>query len=135
MPLKNIMNMSAKNSLIWRLLQESLKSQWAFYVVAIVAMVFVAISSSGIAWIMRDVIDFMSDANNRSRVFLVAAGVFVIFLIRGVATYVQVVALSRAGNRIVAQQQNELYEKLLRQGVAFFNLTESSDLLMQVTYS
>ena len=134
-PLLNIINVSAKNSLLWRLLRDSLKAQWSLYAVAIVAMVFVALTSSGIAWIMRDVIDFMSDAGNRSRVFLVAAGVFVIFLIRGVATYVQVVALSRAGNRIVAQQQNKLYEKLLRQGVAFFNLTESSDLLMQVTYS
>jgi ATP-binding cassette, subfamily B, bacterial MsbA len=51
------------------------------------------------------------------------------------ASYVQVVALTRAGNRIVATQQKRLYAKLLRQGVAFFNLTESSDLLMRLTQS
>ncbi|MCL4161365.1 UNVERIFIED_CONTAM: hypothetical protein GTU68_062477, partial [Idotea baltica] len=98
-------------------------------------MILVAATSSGIAWIMRDVIDSMSDTGNQSRVFLVAAGVLAIFTIKGLSTYVQVVALSRAGNRIVAQQQIKLYDKLLRQGVSFFNLTESSDLLMQVTYS
>jgi ATP-binding cassette subfamily B protein len=66
---------------------------------------------------------------------LVAASVALIFMVKGAATYVQVVALSRAGNRIVARQQVKLYDKLLRQGVSFFNLTESSDLLMRVTQS
>ncbi|MBL4767990.1 MAG: ABC transporter ATP-binding protein [Rhodobacteraceae bacterium] len=98
-------------------------------------MIFVAVSSAGIAWIMRDVIDSMGRDGNQSTVFLVAAGVFGIFLVKGVSTFVQVVSLSRAGNRIVAQQQIKLYDKLLRQGVSFFNLTESSDLLMQVTVS
>ena len=41
--------------------------------------------------------------------------------------------MTRAGNRIVSKQQIKLYDKLLRQGVSFFNLTESSDLLLKVT--
>lgn len=126
---------SLEASLLIRLLQENLKAQRKLYGFAVVAMILVAISSSGVAWIMRDVIDSMSDTENKFRVYTVATGVFLIFSVKGVATYVQVVALSRAGNRIVAQQQIKLYDKLLRQGVSFFNLTESSELLTQVTYS
>lgn len=126
---------SLQSSLLWRLLRENLKAQRYLYGVAVFAMIFVAVSSAGIAWIMRDVIDSMGRDGNQSTVFLVAAGVFGIFLVKGVSTFVQVVSLSRAGNRIVAQQQIKLYDKLLRQGVSFFNLTESSDLLMQVTVS
>lgn len=133
--LSNRLNKVLQNSLLWRLLRENLKAQRTLYGIAVFAMVFVAVSSAGIAWIMRDVIDSMGGEGNQSTVFLVAAGVFAIFTVKGISTFVQVVSLSRAGNRIVAQQQIKLYDKLLRQGVSFFNLTESSELLMQVTVS
>jgi ATP-binding cassette subfamily B protein len=84
---------------------------------------------------MRYIVDAMTDPENRGMVMLVALAVVMIFALKGIATYVQVVSLTRAGNRIVATQQIKLYDKLLRQGVSFFNLTESSDLLMRVTQS
>ncbi|WP_319544295.1 ABC transporter ATP-binding protein [Ruegeria conchae] len=105
------------------------------YTIAIIAMVFVAGTTAGIAFIMRDVVDSLFDSENSAKIFGVSMAVFTIFLIKGVATYVQVVALTRAGNRIVSKQQIKLYDKLLRQGVSFFNLTESSDLLLRVTQS
>ncbi len=123
------------NSILWRLLRENLKSQRVPYIIAILAMVFVAATTAAIAFIMRDVVDSLFEADNASQVLSVSIAVFVIFLVKGVATYVQVVALTRAGNRIVAHQQIKLYDKLLRQGVSFFNLTESSNLLMRVTQS
>ncbi|TMV05662.1 ABC transporter ATP-binding protein [Ruegeria sediminis] len=126
---------SLDKSILWRLLRENIKSQRVYYIVASVAMVLVAGTTAGIAWIMRDVVDSLFETDNASRVFSVAMAVFGIFFIKGIATYVQVVSLSRAGNRIVARQQIKLYDKLLRQGVSFFNLTESSDLLMRVTQS
>jgi len=123
------------NSILWRLLRENLKSQRTPYLIAIAAMVFVAGTTAAIAWIMRDVVDSLFEADNSAQVLSVSLAVFVIFLVKGVATYVQVVALTRAGNRIVSRQQIKLYDKLLRQGVSFFNLTESSNLLMRVTQS
>ncbi|WP_254437889.1 ABC transporter ATP-binding protein [Ruegeria arenilitoris] len=123
------------NSILWRLLRENLKSQMVPYIIAIIAMVFVAGTTAGIAFIMRDVVDSLFEADNASQVMSVSIAVFVIFLVKGLATYVQVVALTRAGNRIVSHQQIKLYDKLLRQGVSFFNLTESSNLLMRVTQS
>lgn len=124
-----------ESTALTRLLRENLKEQRKLYSLAAVAMVFVALSSSGVAWVMKHVVDSMADSDNRSQVFSVATLVFCIFAIKGIASYLQVIALSRAGNRIVAEQQIKLYDKLLRQGVSFFNVTESSDLLTQVTYS
>jgi len=123
------------NSIIWRLIRENLRSQMTLYIIAIIAMVFVAGTTAAIAFIMKDVVDSLFEADNSSQVLSVSIAVFVIFLVKGVATYVQVVAMTRAGNRIVARQQIKLYDKLLRQGVSFFNLTESSNLLMKVTQS
>lgn len=122
-------------SILWRLLSENMRSQMVPYIIAIIAMVFVAATTAAVAFIMRDVVDSLFDSENAGRVVAVSIAVFVIFLIKGVATYVQVVAMTRAGNRIIAIKQIQLYDKLLRQGVSFFNLTESSDLLMKVTQS
>ncbi len=120
---------------LWRLLRENVRDQRRLYAIAIVAMIVVAASTSATAWIMRYIVDAMTIPDNRGMVFVVAGAVALIFTLKGLATYVQQVALTRAGNRIVAIQQIKLYDKLLRQGVSFFNLTESSDLLMRVTQS
>jgi ATP-binding cassette subfamily B protein len=124
-----------KDHLLWRLLRENIHDQRKYYTIAVVAMVVVAAMTSSVALIMRYIVDAMTIPDNRGMVMLVALSVVGIFAFKGIATYVQVVALTRAGNRIVATQQIKLYDKLLRQGVSFFNLTESSDLLMRVTQS
>jgi ATP-binding cassette, subfamily B, bacterial MsbA len=118
-----------------RLLKDSMRQQLPRYGLAILAMIIVAAATAGTAWIMKDIVDSMTDSQDLNRVFLVAGGVAAIFTIKGIATYVQVISLTHAGNRIVAEQQGKLFDKLLRQGVSFFNLTESSDLLMRVTNS
>lgn len=124
-----------RDSDIGRLISENVRSQLPLYLVAVVAMIAVAVTTSLTAWIMQDIVDSMTKPDNRARVFMVAAAVALIFFLKGIASYIQVVALTRAGNRIVATQQRRLYSKLLRQGVAFFNINESSDLLLRVTQS
>jgi subfamily B ATP-binding cassette protein MsbA len=124
-----------KDKLLWRLVRTNLHEQRRLYGISILAMVLVAAMTSSVAWIMRYIVDAMTIPDNQGTVFMVALAVAGIFTVKGLATYVQVVSLTRAGNRIVATQQIRLYDKLLRQGVSFFNLTESSDLLMRVTQS
>ena len=124
-----------KDKLLWRLVRTNLHEQRKLYGISIAAMVVVAAMTSSVAWIMRYIVDAMTIPDNQGIVFMVALAVAGIFTVKGLATYVQVVSLTRAGNRIVATQQIRLYDKLLRQGVSVFNLTESSDLLMRVTQS
>lgn len=116
-----------------RLFAENVKGHPRLYVIAVLAMVLVAITTSATAWIMGDIIDAMTQPGNRARVFMVAAGVVAIFFLKGMATYVQIVAMTRAGNRTVARQQRQVYDKLLRQGVAFFGENESSDVVIRLT--
>jgi ATP-binding cassette, subfamily B, bacterial MsbA len=118
-----------------RLIADNIRAQALLYSVAVIAMIVVAGTTSAVAWIMRYIVDSMTNPDDRAKVFMVSGAVVLIFFVKGIASYIQVVALTRAGNRIVANQQTRLYAKLLRQGAAFFNLTESSDLLMRVTQS
>jgi len=123
------------DSLLMRLLLESFQEHRWKYMAASAAMLLVAASTALSAWMMGEIIDTLSTPEDRRRVFMVGAGVAAIFAFKGVAFYVQAVLMARAGNRIVAQKQMQLYSRLLQQGVAFFNTNESSDLLLKITQS
>lgn len=116
-----------------RLIGESFYAQGFLYLVAIVAMVVVAVTTAGTAYMMEYIVDAMTSPDMRGWAHLIALGVVGLFLTKAVASYVQSVFLARAGNRIVAAQQERLYRSLLSRGVAFFSKNESSNLLMRTT--
>lgn len=119
--------------LLWRLIAENFRSQAVWYGIAVAAMIAVAGATGASAWIMNDIVNSLSPNTPPARVYEVAAAVAAIFTVRGIATYVQTVFLSKAGNGIVATQQKKMYAKLLQQGVGFFSQQGSSDILVSVT--
>lgn len=123
-----------KDPSLKRLMGENLRRQWKLYAVAIVAMAFVAATTAGTAFIMRDIVDTMTLPEKQAYVFWVAGAVAAIFTIKGVATYIQVVTMSRAGLKVVSLQQSRIYGKLLRQGLSFFSERNSAGLVMRVTH-
>ncbi|MCV6586240.1 MAG: ABC transporter ATP-binding protein/permease [Marinibacterium sp.] len=116
-----------------RLVTESFRNQGHLYGVAIAAMVIVALTSAGTAWIMESIINTLTDPEKRSQIILVAGGVLLLFTLKAVATYIQSYMLSRAGNRIVAVQQDKVFRRMVYRGVDYFAANESSDLLIRVT--
>lgn len=122
-------------SLLLRLLIESFPQHKARYAAAIIAMMLVAATTAASAWIIGAIVDSMNAPGDRMQTYVVAVGVALIFFVKGIASFAQAVLMARAGNRIVAEKQVQLYRRLLEQGVGFFNETESSDVLIRVTQS
>jgi subfamily B ATP-binding cassette protein MsbA len=118
-----------QSGIVGRLVGGSLRAYWRIYGIAIGAMVILASSTAATAWVMERIVDVMTTPDERGAVFAVAGTVILIFLIRGGAGYVQAVYIARAGNRIVANEQDKIYRKLLKNGVTFYQDMESSDLL------
>jgi ATP-binding cassette subfamily B protein len=118
-----------------RVLQDNFPQQRWIYATAILAMVVVAAATSATAWIMKAIFDVLSVTPGAWSAITVAAAVLAIFMVKGIAAYVQQVALSRAGNRVVADIQRRMYRKLLQQEAGWFEATESSDILIRVTQS
>lgn len=121
--------------LLTRLFRENFKKHVGWYSAAIVAMVVVAGMTSLSAWIMRDIVNSVYLKQGFDVVLQIAVAVAAIFIIKGLATFVQSYYLSKAGNSIVAEQQRKIYDRLLKQGVSFFQNLPSSDLLVRVTYN
>ncbi len=125
----------SSGSPLGRLLLENFPEHRGRYLAAIGAMVVVAAMTASTAWVMGSIVDSMANPEDHRRILLVAGAVASIFILRGFASYVQMVLMARAGNRIVAQKQTELYRRLLDQEIAFFSRTESSEVLVRVTQS
>ncbi len=89
---------SANQRLVGRLLRELFRKHAPTYGVAIVAMLVVAATTAGSAWIMRDVTNEFVVPKDIDSIYLIAGAVAAIFIIKGIATYVQALFLSRAGN-------------------------------------
>lgn len=120
---------------ILRVVRENALGQKWVYATAVVAMIVVAGATSATAWIMKAIFDVLSEEPNALPAILVGVMIFGIFASKGAASYVQQVALSKAGNRVVADIQRKMYRKLLQQEAAWFDATESSDILVRVTQS
>jgi len=96
-------------------------------------MLVIAAATSASAWIMRDMVNNMVVFRDLQLVMEVALAVALIFIIKGLAVFVQIYYLSRAGNSIIAEQQRKIYQHLLNQGLSFFQKNAASDLLMRFT--
>lgn len=123
-----------RSSHMGRLVGESFREQGGLYAVSIVAMIAVAATTAGTAFMMEYIVNAMTDPELRSWANLIALSVVGLFFTKAAATYIQAVFLARAGNRIVAVQQDRVYRKLIKHGVSFFSAQESSDLLMRTTH-
>lgn len=120
---------------VGRVFVENFPSQKTAYAVAITAMVCVAAATSSTALLMQLIFDTLSGAEGAWPAIAVAALVVAAFSLKGLASYIQLIAMAKAGNRIVANLQRKIYAKLLRQDARYFETTESSDILMRVTQS
>lgn len=130
---KRLLARLSPDQLILRLLLESFDEHRWRYFSAIIAMILVASTTALSAWIIGVIVDVMGTPENRTKVYMVALGVVLIFMFKGIATFAQSVLMARAGNRIVAQKQVQIYDRLVGQGLSYFNTTETSDLLLRVT--
>ncbi|WP_273722406.1 ABC transporter ATP-binding protein [Bartonella sp. AU18XJBT] len=121
--------------LVIRLLRENFHKHARWYSAAIISMIIISCTTATSAWIMRDVVNYIVDAQNFAMIVLISSFIAFIFILKGIATFAQTYFLSKAGNSIIAEQQRKIYARLMEQGVSFYHNNTSSDLLIRVTHN
>lgn len=119
--------------LLKRLLNENLRKHAPLYIVAVISMIIIALTTAASAWIMKHMVNDLVVSRDLYRVLVISGCVAAIFIVKGIATYFQALYLSRAGNSIIAEQQRKIYRRLVSQGVSFFQSNAASDLLIRIT--
>jgi len=118
-----------------RLLSDHGREYAPRYAVAFLFMSVVAGCTSLSAWMMRDVVNKIFVEQDKVALFWIPLTISGLFVIKGIASYLQEVSLSRIGNRIVAQIQKRMYDHLLKMDVGFYQQYPSSDLITRITHN
>jgi len=121
--------------IISRLLREKWRDYAPRYAVAFIFMLVVAGTTAFSAWLMKDVINKIFVDRDPGAVVWLPALVIGLYTAKGVATYFQEVMLARIGNRMVAETQRTMFDRLLQQDMAFFARHPSSDLITRITHN
>ncbi|MEM9106239.1 MAG: ABC transporter ATP-binding protein, partial [Pseudomonadota bacterium] len=115
-----------------RIASENARDYIGTYAFAIGCLVLVSLSTAFMAWILKDIVDEAFAKQRSEVIWWITAGIFLAFLVRGLAGYGQAVALAKIGNNIVARYQRRLYSHLMALGVGFLGETRSAQVASRI---
>jgi subfamily B ATP-binding cassette protein MsbA len=137
----SVMNVSPAGSpnayptfaLLRRLLIDEALVHWGRYTVAAAMMAIAAAGAALSAYLIGTMTNEAWVNRNFRGIVIIGILVMIIFGIRGLATYFSTVMLSRIGNRIVADHQRRMFDKLLHENMSFFADRHSSEFIARMT--
>jgi len=119
--------------LVRRLLVDRALVHWRLYAGAFALMVLAAACTSISAYLFGNMINEAYVNRNFSAIVALAVIVVALFSLKGFASYGQSVLMARVSARIVAQNQRAMFDKLLNEGLGFFNSRHSTEFLARLT--
>ena len=120
-------------ALIRRLLLDEAWRHWPRYTVAFLLMGVAAAGTALSAYLLGTMTNEAYVERNFRGIVIIGIVAVVIFSIKGLATYGSAVMLNSIGNRIVADNQRRMFDKLLRENIGFFADHHSSEFIARLT--
>ena len=119
--------------LIRRLVMEQGAVYWRRYLAAFMLMAVSAATTAGSAYLLGEVINQAYVDKNVRGIAILSGVTVLIFILKGAATYGHQVILSQISNAILANNQRQLFSKLMSESIAFFSERHSSEFLARLT--
>jgi ATP-binding cassette subfamily B protein len=120
-------------SLVRRLLVDEALGHWPRYAVAFTLMGVVAATTALTAYLLGTMTNEAYVNRNFHAIVVIGFIAMAIFIAKGLATYGSTVMLSWIGNRIIADNQRRLFDKLLHENIGFFADRHSSEFIARLT--
>jgi ATP-binding cassette, subfamily B, bacterial MsbA len=118
--------------LLRRLLVDEALQHWPRYAVAVVLMAMVAGTTSLSAYLLGTMVNAAYVERNYPEIVALGLFTMAVFVVRAGATYASAVVLSWVGNRIVADNQRRLFDKLMRENIGYFADRHSSEFIARL---
>jgi subfamily B ATP-binding cassette protein MsbA len=115
--------------LLRRLAREFLRPQAIPIALALVAMALVAAATAANAWLMEPLLDKIFVGREVGLLWVVAAAVLGIAVVKGAAGYAQSILMYRVGQRVVADIQRALFRRVIGADLAFFQANPTGSLI------
>jgi ATP-binding cassette, subfamily B, bacterial MsbA len=120
-------------TLLRRLLVDEALAHWPRYAIASVMMAIAAAGTALSAYLIGTMTNEAWVERNFRGIVVIGIIVMALFAAKGIATYFGAVMLSRIGNRIIADNQRRMFDKLLRENMSFFADRHSSEFIARLT--
>ncbi len=131
---KNSKNTMPKTwPLVRRLARDYISQHKGTLALAVFFMIIAAAMTAAFAAIIEPVMDQVLVAGNTNRIWGLGFGIFIIFFVRGIATYLDTILMNKIGHKIVAAIQNEMFGHFMHLDLKFFHAHPSGQLLSRVT--
>ncbi len=126
----------AKNTdtkiLVARIIREYLSQHVSTLLLALGFMIIAAAMTAAFATIMEPVMDQVLVAGNTNRIWGLGFGIFIIFFVRGIASYAETVLMNKIGQAVVATIQKQLFGHFMDLDLKFFHQNPSGQLISRV---
>ena len=115
--------------LVKRLAGTYIAPHWRNLVLAMVLMLISAAMTGSMAKLMEPIVDKVFTDKDPEMLWPVAFGVFIVFNIRGLATYGQAVMINRMGLHVISDINRDMFAHLVTADLAYFHGRQSGQLL------
>ena len=109
------------------------KEHIAKFVISMLCMVIVGAISPLLAYLVKPVVDNVFINKELDMLKWITLAVLVIFLVKNVCSYIQVVLMSYIGQRIITNIRNKLYARIQAQSLDFFTKNPTGMLMSRIT--
>jgi len=120
-------------ALVRRLLVSEAWTHWPRYLIAFALMGVAAAGTALSAYLLGTMTNEAYVERNFQGIVIIGVVAVAIFTAKGLATYGSAVMLSSIGNRIIADNQRRMFDKLLRENIGFFADRHSSEFIARLT--
>jgi ATP-binding cassette, subfamily B, bacterial MsbA len=120
-------------SLIRRVVAEHGAANWRRYVAVLVLMALAAAATAASAVFFGDIVNQAYLRKDFQALVFLCGVIILISLVKGASTYGSAVQLARIANRIVAENERRMFEKLLHENLGFFADRHSSEFMARLT--
>src|SRR5476649_2863860 len=100
---------------------------------ALVLMILTALSTAALPYLLPPVFDEVFTHGTPQLLFSVCGSIFLVFVVKGAASFGEAVIMTYVGQRIISDLQNRLFSHLMLLDLAYFHGTSSGDLLSRFT--
>ena len=119
--------------LIRRLFMEQGIIYWRRYLTAFALMAVAAGVTAAATYVLGQVINKAYVDKDVGAIAMLSGVTVILLFVKGIATYGHTVILSKISNAILANNQRQLFAKLMRESIGFFSERHSSEFLARLT--
>jgi len=126
--------MNMTSSQLYLRLLTYVKPYWRAFAVSILGMIAVAATEPLVPALMKPMLDGTFVNKDQAMMRLVPVVIILIFLVRGVATFVGTYAINWVGNKLVLDLRDEMFRKLLSLPTRYYDDHATGSLISKLTF-